>query len=144
MTRAWVSGGEMGAGTVTVRFMMDSTYDDGIPESGDVATVQAYLDDTSRRPVTAEVFVAAPTAVALDVEITGLTPNTTAVKAAVEAELLDMIRREAEPGGDIPISKIWEAVSIATGETKHKITAPTDDTTHGTGEIAVLGTVTYA
>lgn len=144
VTRAWVTGGEMGVGTVTVRFMMDSTYSDGIPLSGDVTAVQAYIDAASRRPVTAELYVAAPVAVALDVEITNLTPNTTAVKAAVEAELADMVRRIAEPGGTIPLSKIWEAVSIASGETSHLITSPTSDVTHTVGQIATLGAVTYA
>lgn len=144
VTRAWVAPMEMGAGTVTVRFMMDGTYPDGIPEAGDVATLQAYLDDDTRRPVTAEVFAAAPVAVPLDIEITDLSPNTAAVRAAVEAELRDMIRRVAVPGGIVPVSKIWEAVSIATGEESHSITAPVGNVTHATGEIATLGEVTYA
>ena len=144
VTRAWVVGGEMGAGTVTIRFMMDNTYPTGIPESADVTAVQAYIDEPSRRPVTAEVFVAAPVAVGLDITITGLTPNTAAVKVSVESELRDMIRRVAEPGGTIPVSKIWEAISIAAGEEKHVVTIPSADVTHDTGEIATLGTVTYA
>lgn len=142
VTRAWVAPMEMGAGTVTVRFMMDGTYPDGIPEAGDVLAVQEYIDAV--RPVTAEVFVAAPVAVPLDIEITDLVPNTAAVKAAVEAELRDMIRRVAVPGGTIPVSKIWEAVSIATGEESHKITVPAGDVPHSTGEIATFGAVTYA
>ena len=132
------------AGTVTIRFMMDNTYPTGIPESADVTAVQAYIDEPSRRPVTAEVFVAAPVAVGLDITITGLTPNTAAVKVSVESALRDMIRRVAEPGGTIPVSKIWEAISIAAGEEKHVVTIPSADVTHDTGEIATLGTVTYA
>ena len=144
VTRAWVVGGEMGAGTVTVRFMMDGTYADGIPQAADVSDVEDYINDSSRRPVTASLYVAAPIADTLDITIADLTPNTTAVKAAIEAELKDMILRVAEPGGTIPISKIWEAVSIATGETSHQITSPTADVTHTTGKIATLGTITYA
>ena len=63
---------------------------------------------------------------------------------SVESELRDMIRRVAEPGGTIPVSKIWEAISIAAGEEKHVVTIPSADVTHDTGEIATLGTVTYA
>ena len=144
VTRAWVYRGEMGAGTVTVRFMMDATYSDGIPQSGDVDAVQAYIDDASRRPVTAELYAVAPVGVALDVTIVDLSPNTAAVKVAVEAELKDMIRRIAVPGGTIPLSKIWEAVSVASGEESHTITTPSASVTHEVGEIAILGDVTYA
>lgn len=144
VTRAWVYPLELGAGTVSVRFMMDATYSDGIPLSGDVATVQAYIDDPLRRPVTADVTVVAPVAEALDVTISNLTLDTAATRSAIEEELADMIARAGKPGGTIPISKIWEAVSLATGEESHTITVPTGDVTHTTGKIPVLGAVTYA
>ena len=67
VTRAWCYPLENGAGTVVVRFMMDDTYDDGIPEAADVTEVQTYIDE--RRPVTADVTVAAPTAAELDFTI---------------------------------------------------------------------------
>ncbi|MDO8421573.1 MAG: baseplate J/gp47 family protein [Parvibaculum sp.] len=144
VTRVWVYPLELGAGTVTVRFMMDATYADGVPESGNVSTVQDYIDDPERRPVTAEVFVVAPIAEPLDITVTGLSPNTAAVRAAVEAELADMITRTAAPGGTIPISKIWEYVALASGEESHLITIPSGNVTHSTGYIATLGTVTFA
>lgn len=140
VTRAWVYPAELGLGTVTVRFMMDDTYADGIPQAGDVAAVQAYID--ALRPVTAAVTVAAPIAVPLDITIT-LTPNTATVRAAVEAELADLIRREAEPGGTLLISHIREAISSAAGETDHVLSVPAADVAHGTGEIATMGVVTW-
>jgi len=54
-----------------------------------------------------------------------------------------MLRRRAVPGGTIRRSWIWEAVSVAAGEDSHAITAPAGDVAHGTGEIAVLGVITY-
>ena len=44
VTRAWDYGLELGLGTVTVRFMMDDAYADGIPLAADVTTVQTYID----------------------------------------------------------------------------------------------------
>lgn len=140
VTRAWVYPQELGIGTVTVRFVRD---DDAsiIPDAGEVAAVQAYID--ALRPVTAQLTVVAPVAVALNFTI-AVTPNTAAVKAAVEAELVDLLRREAEPGGTILLSHIREAVSIAAGETNYTMTAPAADVTHTTGQMATMGTITWA
>lgn len=142
VTRAWVYPMELGAGTVTVRFAMDDAYEDGIPLAGDVTEVQAYID--SLRPVTADVTVVAPVATALDIEISGLSPDTPAIRAAIEAELADMLLRLGEPGGTVYLSKIGEAISIATGEDRHTIVTPAANVTHTTGQLPVLGTVTYS
>lgn len=146
VTRVFVSPQEAGIGTVTVRFMMDETYDDGIPASGDVDIVQAYLE--TKRPVTAEVFAVAPTAVALDFTIqlkksNGTTETSPAIQNAVAAELADMIVRDAIPGGKILISHIREAISVAAGEHDHIVTVPAADVTHAAGEIAVMGAITW-
>ncbi len=148
VTRAWVSN-ELGVSSVLIRFMMDDTYDDGIPLAADVAAVLAYINDASRRNVTAEIFVEAPTASPIDFTIAlkkadGTTEDDPDVEAAVEAELADMIRRDAEPGGKILISHIREAISIAAGEHDHVITTPNADVTHSADEIATMGTVTFS
>ena len=109
----------------------------------DVAALQAHLDRTDRRPVTAVVVVLAPQPKPLDVSIGALAPNTAAVQGAIQAELRDLIRRERAPGGTIYLSTIWEAVAIATGERSHRILAPTADVTHAAGEIAILGAVDF-
>lgn len=141
VTRAWVYAQELGLGTVTVRFVRD---DDAslIPDAAEVATVQAYID--TLRPVTAQVTVVAPTAVPLDITITDLTPDTATVRAAIEAEITDLLRREAVPGGTILISHLREAISIAADESDHELTSPVANVTHATGELAVLGTITWA
>lgn len=139
VTRAWVYPQELGLGTVTVRFMMDDAYADGIPLPADVTAVQTHIDAV--RPVTADVTVVAPVAVPLDFEITNLNPSTQAVKDAIEAELKDLIERAAEPGGTILISHIREAISIAAGETDHALVSPVADVTHATGEIATMGAI---
>jgi len=140
VTRAWVAAQEQGIGTVTVRFVRDSDVN-LIPEPAEIATVQAYID--TRRPVTAQVNVVAPIAVPLNFTI-AVTPNITSVRAAVSAELSDLIRREAEPGATLLLSHIREAISIAAGETNYVMTEPVADVTHAIGQMAVMGMVAWA
>ncbi len=139
VTRVWVAPGEMGAGTVTVRFARDDDASP-IPDAGEVATVQAYIDE--RRPVTAAAYVAAPIASAVNFTIQ-LTPNDPAVKAAVEAELRDVIRREGQPGGTLLLSHLREAISIAAGEENHVMTVPSADVVTGTGTLPTIGVITW-
>lgn len=141
VTRAWVYPNELGLGTVTLRFVRDDDTPSIIPDAGEVETVQDYID--ALRPVTALLTVVAPTPVSLNFTI-AITPNTETVKAAVEAELIDLLRREAEPNGTILISRIREAISIAAGEENYSMTAPVADVTHDVNEIAVMGTITWS
>ncbi len=141
VTRAWCLPLHLGLGTVGVTFVMDDKDGTIIPDGTEVETVQDYID--ARRPVTADVTVFAPTAVPLDLEIE-LMPDTAEVRAAVVDELSDLLRREAEPGATILISHIREAISIAQGETDHVLVSPAANVGHEPGEIAVLGTITWA
>jgi uncharacterized phage protein gp47/JayE len=140
VTRVWVYPLQMGVGTVTVLFVCDDEVSI-IPSPAKVVEVQAYID--ARRPVTAEVFAAAPIADPLNMNIK-LSPNTTVVQNAVRAELADLLDRDAEPGGPIFISRLREAVSLAAGEGNNQIVTPTADVTHATGHMATLGTLTFS
>jgi len=142
VTRSWCYPLENGAGTVVVRFMMDDVYpSDGIPQPGDVTTVQAYLN--SLRPATANVDVQAPIAKAIAMTI-AITPDTAQIRADVEAEIKDLFRRRAEPGGTIYLSQINEAISIAQDEEDHTLTIPAADVTSLPSEIPVVGVITWA
>lgn len=140
VTRAWVLPLHFGIGTVGVTFVMDGRADI-IPLVADVAEVQAYID--SLRPVTADAQVFAPSPVPLDLTIS-ISPDTADVRAAIEAEVVDFLRREAEPGGTIRLSRLREAISLAAGEFSHDLTSPTADLTHATGDLAVPGTITWS
>ena len=136
-----------GRSNVGVWFLMDHTYANGVPLAADVATVAAYID--SLRPAGAVVVVAAPTPVAVNITITGLSPDTAQVREQVLAELRSMFRREvrvstATSPFTLYRSLISEAISIATGEHHHTLTVPSADTAFATGTIATLGTVTFA
>lgn len=140
VTRAWVYARELGAGTVVVRFVMDNKVGSSIPNAGEVALVQAYID--ARRPVTADVTVAAPTPVSLNFTIQ-LLPDAAATRIAVETELRDMLFRDAQPGGTILLSHLREAISIAAGEADHILTAPGANVIYTTGQMPIFGVITW-
>lgn len=139
VTRAWVYPAELGLGTITVRFVRDDDASP-IPDAGEVAAVQAYID--ALRPVTADLTVVAPVAVPLNFTI-DIVPDTAAIRAAIEAELRDLLLRAAEPGATILLSHIREAISLATGENDHILTTPAANVTHAIGEMATFGAITW-
>lgn len=141
VTRAWVYPGYLGAGTVGVAVVTDDAVGGPIPSLAVVDAVQAYIDE--RRPVTAQVTAFGPVANPLNLTI-ALTPNSTTVRAAVAAELADLLRRDAVPGGTILLSRIREAVSIAAGESDNTVVSPTANFTSTTGQLATLGTITWS
>lgn len=138
VTRAWVSTGELGAGSVVVRVVRDDDAPSIIPGAAALAAVQTHID--ALRPVTAHAVVVAPRAEALNVTVR-LVPNTAAVRAAVLEELRDLLRREAEPGGTLLLSHVREAVSIAAGETDHAVIAPATDLECAAGVLLTMGTM---
>lgn len=143
VTRVFVSPHEMGDGTLTIRIMMDDSYPDGIPAPDDLAAVAAYID--IRRPVTAkEIHVVAPIAAPIAFAVTGLDPDTPAVRLAIETALRDLIRRAGAPGGTILLSHIREAISLAAGETDHVLVAPAANVEAATGEIPTFGSIEWS
>jgi uncharacterized phage protein gp47/JayE len=144
VTRVWVYRHEDGLGTVTVRFVMDGEVDI-FPDAGAVSDVQNALD--SQRPITAEVTAAAPDSLELDFTIE-IVPDTVAVRDAVEAELTDLLFRDAEPGdgagrGTIKLSRILVAIGVADGVEDFTLTVPSADVVPAVGELAVMGTITW-
>lgn len=134
--------------TIGVWFLMDDTYANGIPQGADVTAMEAHLDEL--RPAGAILEIAAPTAVAVNIEISGLSPDTQDVREAVKAELADLFRRSMKVSTltdpfALRVSKIWEAISVASGEDSHTLVAPAADIDDlAEGEIPVLGTVTFS
>ena len=149
VTRAYVFPNRMGPGTVGCTFLMDNADYGPIPSADDVQRAADYLEETDdagyaiRRPVTAQVFVFALEPAPLDLVI-HLAPDTAAVRAAVEAELKDLIRREAEPEAGLYLSHVQEAISLAAGEVDHSLISPTNNPQAGAGQIITLGEITWS
>lgn len=147
VTRVFVYPNEGGLGTVVVRFVRDN---DGtgtaiLPDSGEVATVQGVLD--INRPVTADVTALAPTSSNVNFNL-HISPDTTANRNAVIAELTDMFFREAEPGdgagrGTILLSQMLVAIGIAEGITDFDLNSPSADVVPTLGQLLLVGTFTW-
>jgi len=150
VTRAWVIPGGMGEGTVVVYVVEDDEVDI-LPDVATLAAVQAVLDESA--PVTATTFAVSPIAKDLDLTIK-IEPNTVAVQEAIKAEIKDLLAREAQVKGGfeevgsqydgiIEISKIQEAISIASGEEDHILVSPTEDVVPSQGGLVIEGTYTF-
>ena len=150
--RVWVESWGQGAGSVVVRFAIAQTDPADPttiePSSAQITAVQTYLDDDTRRPVTARVYVYGIDADPIPMTI-ALTPDTTAVREAVEAALDAMFGREGEPSGTIANSVVRAAISNASGESSHILSSIDGD---GTGlsdvvvsstQVPVRGTITW-
>ena len=135
ITRAWSRRNYLGPGTVGL-FVMRDDDPQPIPNAEQLALVQAYIEPL--RPVTAEVHVLAPMMLPVTYTLR-LTPDTSAVRAAVEDQLRDLHSREAGLGQTLLLSHIREAISSATGEQDHRLLAPSADVPAANNQLLVFG-----
>ncbi len=142
VTRAWEYRNQFGVGTIALLFVRD---DDAsiFPDGAEVTTVKDHVLTVCPVQVgTERLYVQAPTDNPMDPTI-GLSPNTTAVQDAVEAELEDLLARESEPGGTLLLTHINEAISLAAGEEDHEVVFPVADVTNTWGQLTTIGTITW-
>lgn len=141
ITRAWAEGNTPQLGFVTVWIVADANTPTIAATASQIAEVEGII--AIRRPITARPRVLVPSLVPLDLTLS-ISPDTPAVRAAVEAALADRIRQDAVPGGSIRLSRLREAISAAPGEDYHSLTLPASDPTAGPGELYTLGEVTWS
>ncbi len=139
VTRAFVFENYLGGGTVGVSFVIDNAASI-IPDDLKVAEVRAVVE--VNRPLMVDVSVFAPLNVVVNFSIR-LSPNLKNVQQAVRNELLDLFRRESEPGNIIILSHINEAISIAAGEFDHTLLIPDANIVLNENEIATLGDISW-
>lgn len=140
VTRAWPYRHWMGTGTVGV-MVASSDLIDPILDDVTIAAVKSHIEPLA--PVAGSdlyVFTATPHAVDFTID---LTPDNDAVRAAVTAELRSFLLRDGVPEGVLELSRIHEAISIATGEHSHKLISPAADIPIARNELAVLGVITW-
>lgn len=159
VTRAWCYPLGMGAGSVVIYFMMDEVQSafDGFPQGtaggatgesrstpavGDMLTVANALFPL--RPVTALVYVAAPTPNTINFTIS-LAGASTALKAEIETAITNAFKREGSPlaGTYVTLDKIEEAIIAVPGSDGFVITAPTTNIAMVLGQVPVVGTITW-
>ena len=141
ITRAWATEHDQGSGSVTVRLVCDNEATP-IPSAQVLEAAEAYIG--KRRPAgRRSVYVLPPVAEPINYDIR-LNPDSSAIRAAVEAELRDLHRREAVPGGTLLLTHIREAISTAPGENDHQLLEPEADVVTTAGKLAVFGGITWA
>src|SRR5665213_253404 len=140
VTRAFALPLYSGDGTVGLTFVLDDNMGSIIPGAPKVAEVQAYID--SVRPATADVTVFAPVGDALNFTI-ALSPDTSAIRASVTAELTDLLRRETAPGQVMLLSHLRQAMQTGAGDGDSIMSVPSADVSPSAGHIPVMGTVTF-
>lgn len=138
-TRAWPYPNYMGSGRVGITFVYD-TRDDIIPTESEVEALRLYVE--ARRPMCATTIAFAPIPKSLPFQIQ-VSPDSPEVREAIEAELRDMISRDAKPNGKILLSRIREAISVAAGEDDNTLLAPVADDQAVNGEIHIFGGITW-
>lgn len=147
-----------GIGTIATAIVTKNPFAEEwiLPSAPLLAEVQAHIDSVAPRFMRSRP-VFAPTLVPVDFEI-NLSPNTPAVRAAVEAEIRDLLLREASLGGQewerptyedprpphiIPLTHVTEAISTAAGEVDHELVAPVANLQANQFELLVPGTFTF-
>ncbi|QXZ11717.1 baseplate J/gp47 family protein [Pseudomonas sp. AO-1] len=138
-TRAWCRGNYLGPGTVGL-FVMRDNDPVSVPNPAQLQEIKDYIEPL--RPVTAELYVLAPTLKPVLYSIHPV-PDTTAVRAAITASLKDLHEREAGLGDKLLISHIREVISGAAGETDHSLTVPSADVTAAANELLTFGGITW-
>ncbi len=145
--RVWVMRKWLGSGTVGVFFTVNNGE---IPSAETVALVQHYVADRpeAKAPITADIFILAPIPVTVPMTVSGLVPDTPAVRQAAEFELMDLFARSAnvengEGSGTILLSHLREAISIASGERDHVLVTPDANVKFNRGELPIFGGVTW-
>ena len=154
VTRAWCVPLVNGPGTVGVFVMLDvaNAANNGLPNgsngvassekrdhaaAGDQLTVANFIYPL--RPVTALVYVLAPTLVPVNFTIQGVRSTD---QAAVSVALASLLQSTAQPGWVVDAQAIWAAISVATTSDFH-IVSPSGDINLTTGQLPVLGTITW-
>lgn len=149
VTRVFVNRITPYVGAVTVAFMRDNDVDP-IPDSTEVAAVRAsLLEILPAQTDPNDLIVQAPTPVSVDFTFTNITPDSLTMRTAIENSLTVYFDDEAEYETDIDEDKykavIINTIDIETGLSLQSFTlsAPSGDVTITTGEIGILGTVSF-
>jgi len=149
VTRVFVQEITPLVGQVTVYFMRDNDVT-AIPSGSEVAAVKSALDAIlPGNSDTADLIVLSPTGISTDFTFTALSPNTAAMKTAVENNLKELFDERTNIGIDVTEdtykAAIFGTVDTTTGDilTSFALSAPPGDITIVAGQIGTLGAVSF-
>lgn len=149
VTRVFVQEVTPGNGDVTIYFMRDND-DDPIPTAPEVTTVKnKVLEIKPANTPDSSVIVSAPTPITTAYTFTSLSPNTLTMQSAIEANLQQFYDEVPEVGvnvdEDLYRAAISNTVDTDTGDSlvSFTISTPSGDVVISSGEIGVLGVVSF-
>lgn len=141
ISRAWTFRHWQGVGTVGV-MVATGDADHPAPTNEVVEAIRTHILPLA--PVAGGgLFVFPATEKNIPMNI-ALAKDNADTRAAVIAELKALFLRDGQPSGKIYLSRIGEAISIASGEYAHRLNAPVADVTLGNTELPVLGSITWS
>lgn len=136
-------------GAVTIYFLRRNDTNP-IPDAGEVTNVRnAILEILPANSSASDVIVASPTRIDVDFTFTSLTPDTPTMRESVRQSLIALFEDtsffETNVTEDIYRSAIIQTIDPDTGDSieSFNLSAPTGDVDVSTGEIALLGEVTF-
>lgn len=165
VTRAWCNPNGFGAGTVVVYAMLDSAESGnggfpvgtngvaaaetrGIAATGDQLTIANYIYPL--RPATSLVYVCAPVQQVVNFTINGSANFSSATRALIGSAIAGVFVMYGSPigavagqNGTIYLSYIESALAAIAGTTGFVIASPTGNIVGTTGQLPVLGTITW-
>jgi uncharacterized phage protein gp47/JayE len=140
----------LGPGTVGVAIAMPGPR---VPTPSELAEVEVVID--AARPVTAEAVVFGATILPIDLLLL-VRPDTQAVRQAVATAAASWFALNARVGGIwdsqraegkvpyVPLSRLSEALSSASGEYSHRLVDPVAEPAIGPAQMPVLGAIEFA
>ncbi|OUJ14208.1 baseplate J/gp47 family protein [Acetobacter sp. DsW_063] len=134
-----VVGGWLGLGTVGVIVAMPGRV---APTDAQLAQIQAYIDDQSRKVVRSNATVVAATIVQRNV-VASINPDTTTARAATSSAV-SAYYAGTGLGDTLYQSQLSDAFSSVVGETSHLITSPAANIVQAANELSVFGSISWS
>jgi hypothetical protein len=151
VTRVWVEAATPSAGYTTIYFTRDNDTNI-LPSSAEAAAVKTSItnEETGVLPANmseSALTVSSPAAVSVDFTFSALSPNTTDMQTTITNSLIDYFKNNTNVSSNITLDDIKRIISSSFDSSgnipTYTLTTPSSDVLIGSGELGVLGTITY-
>jgi len=151
VTRVWVEAATPSAGYTTIYFTRDNDTNI-LPSSAEAAAVKTSItnEETGILPANmseSALTVSSPTAVSVDFTFSALSPNTTDMQTTITNSLTDYFKNNTNVSSNITLDDLKRIISSSFDSSgnipTYTLTTPSSDVLIGSGELGVLGTITY-
>lgn len=133
VVRGWI-----GLGTVGIIVAMAGP---SVPTSAEVAAIQSYIDDPTRRPARANAYVV-PAQLAPQALTLSITPDTQQNRDQVQTAIAAYYAT-TDIAAKLLVARIDAAIASVASVTSYILSAPTADVQLASNQIATLGAVTW-